>query len=45
MAELDKFFNLMIEVGASDLHLASDSQPIVRVRLILLFAVRATLSR
>ena len=32
MAELDKFFNLMIEVGASDLHLASDSQPIVRVR-------------
>jgi twitching motility protein PilT len=32
MAELDKFFNLMMEVGASDLHLASDSQPIVRVR-------------
>ncbi len=32
MAQLDKFFNLMIEVGASDLHLASDSQPIVRVR-------------
>jgi len=32
MAEIDKFFNLMIEVGASDLHLASDSQPIVRVR-------------
>jgi twitching motility protein PilT len=32
MAELDKFFNLMIEVGASDLHLSSDSQPIVRVR-------------
>ena len=32
MAELDKFFNLMIEVGASDLHLASGSQPIVRVR-------------
>jgi len=32
MAELDKFFNLMIEVGASDLHLASESQPIVRVR-------------
>jgi hypothetical protein len=25
MAELDKFFNLMIEVGASDLHLASES--------------------
>jgi twitching motility protein PilT len=32
MAQLDKFFNLMVEVGASDLHLASDSQPIVRVR-------------
>src|SRR6266480_4029705 len=32
MAELDKFFNLMIEVGASDLHLAAESQPIVRVR-------------
>jgi len=32
MAQLDKFFNLMVEVGASDLHLAADSQPIVRVR-------------
>ena len=32
MAKIDAFFNLMIEVGASDLHLASGSQPIVRVR-------------
>src|SRR5689334_12902949 len=32
MAKIDSFFNLMMEVGASDLHLASGSQPIVRVR-------------
>ncbi|HTG73292.1 MAG TPA: type IV pili twitching motility protein PilT, partial [Terriglobia bacterium] len=32
MAKIDAFFNLMMEVGASDLHLASGSQPIVRVR-------------
>ena len=32
MAKIDAFFNLMMEVGASDLHLAAGSQPIVRVR-------------
>src|SRR5207237_7164087 len=32
MARIDAFFNLMIELGASDLHLASGSQPILRVR-------------
>src|SRR6188474_1903057 len=32
MAKIDAFFNLMMEVGASDLHLTSGSQPIVRVR-------------
>src|SRR4029079_356144 len=32
MAKIDSFFNLMMEVGASDLHLASGSQPILRVR-------------
>src|SRR6186713_1974830 len=32
MAQLDAFFNFMHEHGASDLHLASGSQPIVRVR-------------
>src|SRR5688572_29696315 len=32
MAKIDAFFNLMMEVGASDLHLSSGSQPIVRVR-------------
>jgi twitching motility protein PilT len=32
MAKIDAFFNLMMEVGASDLHLASGSQPILRVR-------------
>jgi twitching motility protein PilT len=32
MAKIDAFFNFMIEHGASDLHLASGSQPIVRVR-------------
>src|SRR5712691_10501935 len=32
MAEIDAFFDLMDEVGASDLHLASGSQPILRVR-------------
>ena len=32
MAEIDAFFNFMVEQGASDLHLASGSQPIVRIR-------------
>src|SRR5438034_7808964 len=32
MAKIDAFFNLMDEVGASDLHLSSGSQPILRVR-------------
>jgi twitching motility protein PilT len=32
MAKIDAFFNLMDEVGASDLHLATGSQPILRVR-------------
>src|SRR5438309_6800152 len=32
MAKIDAFFNLMDETGASDLHLASGSQPILRVR-------------
>jgi twitching motility protein PilT len=32
MAQLDAFFAFMHEHGASDLHLASGSQPIVRVR-------------
>src|SRR5215469_10680545 len=32
MAKIDAFFNLMDEVGASDLHLASGSQPILRLR-------------
>src|SRR5678815_5433464 len=32
MAKIDAFFNLMMEVGASDLHLTAGSQPIVRVR-------------
>jgi twitching motility protein PilT len=32
MARIDAFFNLMNEQGASDLHLAAGSQPIVRVR-------------
>jgi twitching motility protein PilT len=32
MAEIDAFFNFMVEAGASDLHLSSGSQPIVRIR-------------
>src|SRR5437016_11547670 len=32
MAKIDAVFNLMNETGASDLHLASGSQPILRVR-------------
>jgi len=32
MAEIDAFFNFMVTEGASDLHLASGSQPIVRIR-------------
>ncbi|PYS06345.1 MAG: type IV pili twitching motility protein PilT [Acidobacteria bacterium] len=32
MAKIDAFFNFMNEHGASDLHLAAGSQPIVRVR-------------
>src|SRR5499426_4586610 len=31
MAKIDAFFNLMNETGASDLHLASGSQPILRI--------------
>src|SRR5213592_2346984 len=32
MAKIDAFFNFMNDNGASDLHLAAGSQPIVRVR-------------
>jgi twitching motility protein PilT len=32
MAKIDAFFELMDKVGASDLHLASGAQPILRVR-------------
>ena len=32
MAKIDAFFELMDQVGASDLHLASGAQPILRVR-------------
>src|SRR2546428_9713448 len=32
MAKIDAFFDLMDQEGASDLHLASGSQPILRVR-------------
>jgi twitching motility protein PilT len=32
MAKIDAFFDLMDQLGASDLHLASGSQPILRVR-------------
>jgi len=32
MAQIDAFFKLMNEQGASDLHLASGSQPILRIR-------------
>ena len=32
MAQIDAFFKLMSEQGASDLHLTSDSQPILRIR-------------
>ena len=32
MAQIDAFFKLMAEQGASDLHLASASQPILRIR-------------
>jgi twitching motility protein PilT len=32
MAEIDAYFNFIVENGASDLHLASGSQPIVRIR-------------
>lgn len=31
MAQIDAFFQLMYEVGASDLHLASGNQPLVRI--------------
>jgi len=31
MAKLDAFFKLMVDQGASDLHLTSSSQPILRV--------------
>src|SRR4051812_44366894 len=32
MAQIDAYFDLMMKEGASDLHLASGSQPIVRIR-------------
>jgi twitching motility protein PilT len=32
MARIDAFFKLMLEEGASDLHMAAGSQPILRVR-------------
>ena len=32
MAQIDAFFKLMADQGASDLHLASGSQPILRIR-------------
>src|SRR5215472_8880639 len=32
MAKIDAFFDLMDQIGASDLHLASGAQPILRVR-------------
>ena len=32
MAQIDAFFKLMHEQGASDLHLYSGSQPILRIR-------------
>ena len=32
MAQIDAFFKLMKEQGASDLHLATGSQPVVRIR-------------
>lgn len=32
MAQIDSFFKLMHEVGASDLHLAAGSQPLIRLR-------------
>lgn len=32
MAALDKYFNFMVENGASDLHLSTNSQPIMRIR-------------
>lgn len=32
MAQIDAFFKLMHEVGASDLHLSSGNQPLVRLR-------------
>ncbi len=32
MAQIDAFFKLMYEVGASDLHLSSNNQPLIRLR-------------
>ena len=31
MATIDGFFHMMIDVGASDLHLISNQQPMVRI--------------
>ena len=31
MAQIDAFFNMMHELGASDLHLSAGSQPIIRL--------------
>jgi len=32
MAQIDAFFKLMHEQGASDLHLVSGQQPVLRIR-------------
>ncbi len=32
MAKIDAFFKLMVEMGASDLHLVAGSQPLLRIR-------------
>jgi twitching motility protein PilT len=32
MAKIDAFFKLMHDQGASDLHLVSGQQPIIRIR-------------
>ena len=32
MAQIDAFFKLMYEVGASDLHLSAGNQPLIRIR-------------
>ena len=32
MAQIDAFFKLMNELGASDLHLAAGQEPVLRIR-------------